>query len=297
MIVTRLPVVFLLSFVCTTGAALAQRPPADTDQDTRETRHQTYEWQSLSPHLPDPKTGTPQSLEVAGDVLRARRMPEDALDYYGYAMQRGGDEATLWNRIGVTELELRQTDAARAAFKRAIQLKAKDGKNWNNLGSAEFVAGNLKAALNDYSRAVKLDKKAAVYRSNLGSAYFELKDYDSARKEFQKAAKLDHNVFRDEGVSGFEAHVLSLSDRGRFCFEMAKIAAKQKDDAAVLRWLAQASENGFDIRTEMADDRDFQAYRKDARVDLIVRNAKAMRTRQMAAAGPMTPLPDAPPPR
>ena len=59
----------------------------------------------------------------------------------------------------MTELELRDTTAARIAFQRAVRLKKNDSKAWNNLGSVEFVTGNLQAALNDYVHAVKLGKK------------------------------------------------------------------------------------------------------------------------------------------
>jgi len=295
MIVTHwLPSILSVSIICSAGVPCAQqRERPTTDQDTdREVRHQSAEWQTIAPHLPDPATATPQSLQLAADVLRARRLPEDALEYYRYALQRGGDGATIENSIGVTELELRNAQAAKIAFRLAIQLKKKDGKAWNNLGSAEYASGNMQAALSDYLRAVKLDKKAAVYRSNLGSAYFELKDYESARSEFQKAVKLDHNVFHDGGWAGTEAHVMSLSDRGRFCFEMAKIAAKQRDDATVLNWLAKASETGFDIHEEMGGDKDFLPYVKDPRVELIIKNAKAMRSGQVVATLPGSPLPD-----
>ena len=73
-------------------------------------------------HLPDPATATAEQLETVADVLRARRFPEDALDYYMYALKRGGgNEVMLMNKIGVTQLELRHTGAARAYFQRAIE--------------------------------------------------------------------------------------------------------------------------------------------------------------------------------
>ena len=294
MIITRwLP--SLLGFTLFFSAGLtAQQTVSDADFNAdRELRHQSADWLTIAAHLPDPAIATPGSLEGAADVLRARRLPEDALDYYRYAILRGGEEEPLWNKIGVTQLELRNTPGARAAFQRALQLKKSDSKAWNNLGSAEFVSGDLRGALADYMKAVKLSKKTAVFHSNLGSAYFELKDYESARNEFQRAVKLDKNVFHDGGWSGSSAHVMSLTDGGRFSFEMAKIAARQRDDATVLHDLGRACESGFDIVSEMSGDRDFQAYWKDPRVATIVRNAKAMRARQVASAGTISPLPEA----
>ncbi len=294
-----LPSILSLAMSCSLPVSSAQQaalPPshqavADPEAD-RMARHASAEWQTLASHLPDPQTATPQSLQLAADVMRARRLQEDALEYYLYALQRGGDEATLENRIGVTELELHHTEQARAAFKRAVQISAKDGRNWNNLGSVEFVDGNLRAALVDYLRAVKLDKKTAVYHSNLGSAYFQLKDFESARKQFETAVKLDSKVFQTGGWAGTEAHVLSLTDRGRFDFEMARIAAKRQDIEAMLHWIAQSSETGFDVHAEMIDDRDLRPFAKDPRVELIIRNARAMRARQVATAASAPALPE-----
>src|SRR6195952_1484086 len=70
--------------------------------------HQDPQWEIIAPHLPDPKTASAAQLEMAADVLRARRFPEDALDYYGYAIARGGPVSDLLNKMGIIRLELRQ---------------------------------------------------------------------------------------------------------------------------------------------------------------------------------------------
>jgi len=276
-------------FAVTAAPAQQAQPAAN---DAAADRHQSTEWLAVAPHLPDPETATPASLAQAADVLRARRLPEDALDYYHYALQRGGDEASLQNDIGVTLLALNRPVEARTALKRAVQLKPRNAQDWNNLGAAEYVAGSFRAALADYQRAVKLDKKAAVFRSNLGTAYFEMKDYESAREQFEKAVRLDRNVFQESGWAGVQAHVLSATDRGRYCFEMAKMAAELRDDANVIRWLARSTEAGFDVKAEMSDDKDFAVYRKDPRVVTAIQNARAMRTGQVADSGLEPPLAD-----
>jgi tetratricopeptide (TPR) repeat protein len=274
----------ILSFGLCVITVAAQQPGRDNDAE-RELRHQTDEWRALAPHLPDPATATAAQLSTVGDVLRARRLPEDALEFYGYALKRGGDEAKLQNSIGITLLELQRIPEARMAFRRAIQLKPKSAEPWNNLGATEYSSGSFREALRDYGRAVKLDKKSAVFHSNLGTAYFELKDYESARSEYIKAIKLDPQVFRSGSLSGIEAHIMSARDRGRFCFEMAKMAARSHDDDNVVRWLARSSEMGFDVKGEMWQDKDFIPYRKDVRVLTLIQNARAMRTGQIADSG------------
>ena len=290
MIIRRFTLVAIAT-TCVAGFAMqAQQSARDLALDRAE-RHQTAEWLIVAPHLPDLNTATPATLQTAGDVLRARRMPEDAIDYYRAAALRGGDEATELNRIGVTLLELHDTRQALTCFKRAVTLKGKSSETWNNLGAADYIEGDYTGAIIAYKKAVKLNKKAAVFHSNLGTAYFEVKDFESAEKQFVSALKLDPEVFQSGGASGIQAHVLSPADRGRFCYEMAKLAAQRGKDAEVLDWLAKAVETGFDVRYEMNQDRSFAAYRTDPRVAILFKNAKAMRAGLVAASGPVPVLP------
>lgn len=254
-------------------------------------RHQSADWLLVEPHLPDPATASPERLTMAGDVLRARRMPEDALDYYNYALARGGDEATLRNRLGVTELELHQPELARIAFNRVLKIDANNAAAWNNLGATEYLTGDYRSAIGHYKHAIKYRHNSAVYHSNLGTAYFELSDYDSARNQFAAAIKLDPTIFDQGGWAGLQAHVLSPHDRGRFCVEMARLAALNHDDAGVLHWLNLAVSTNTDSVAVMLRDPAFTSYRKDPRVLLVLENARSLRNRQIANS-PVPPLPD-----
>lgn len=276
----------LLTALCVT---LSQAQSADTPAE-RELRHQSADWLTVAPHLPDPQTASAQDLQIAADVLRARRLPEDALDFYRAALKQNGPRVPLMNRIGITELELRRPSAARIAFKTVLALDKSNAESWNNLGAAEYMLGEQKAALSDYRKAVKLDKRAAVYHSNLGTALFEQKDFEGARNQFSTAVKLDPLIFQHSGWSGVQAHVMSSSDRGQFCFEMAQLAAETRNDDAVLLWLARAVEAGFNVKGELGQSRALTAYKHDLRVALILTNAKTMRAGQLAA-GPVAALP------
>jgi tetratricopeptide (TPR) repeat protein len=263
-------------------SAVAQKS-APSDETLRELRHQDPEWLMVKPHLPDPATASPERLEMAGDVLRARRFPEDALEYYNLALQRGGQDTTaLMNKLGVTELELRNTVAARIYFSRVVHLKRKDGQGWNNLGAVECLDGNYGKAISDYARAIKLDKNpsksTAAYHSNLGTAYMEVKDYTSARKQYEVALRMDPDLYEHSGGTGLTARMLSPEDHARYCFEMARLYAKLGDEAEMMHFLTMASEGGLDLLPEMSSDAVLVRYRKDARVLLLVRNAQAMRS-------------------
>ncbi|HTD95415.1 MAG TPA: tetratricopeptide repeat protein [Edaphobacter sp.] len=263
----------------------------------RQIEHADPQWAIIQPHLPDPLTATAEKLEMAGDVLRARRFPNEALDYYSYAVRRGGKEVQLLNKMGITELELRHNRRARAYFQRVVQLKKKSAEGWNNLGAVEYLERRFGNAISDYNRAIKLNKKGASYHSNLATAYFEQKDYESARKEYDIALKLDPDMFERTGSGGgVTAHMLSPVDHARYCFEMARLFAQRGDEDSMMRFLTKASEGGFNILEAMGPDSVLNRYRKDPRVLLVARNADAMRNNRFNIASVPGGAPQLPPP-
>jgi tetratricopeptide (TPR) repeat protein len=273
----------------------APNTPNTNTEALRELRHQDPQWDTVKTHLPDPATATADQLETVADVLRARRFPEDALDYYLYALKRGGgNQVMLMNKIGVTQLELRHTAAARAYFQRAIQLQKKDPVAWNNLGAVEYMDGRFATAISDYGRAIKLNKTSAIYHSNLATALFEEKRYKDARAQYKIALQLDPDMAHHDGTGGLTAHMLSPEDHARYCFEMARLYAELGDETSMLRYLTMASEGGFDVMGEMRSDAKLDHYRKDTRVILLVQNAKALRSGRASiddAASKVPPLP------
>jgi tetratricopeptide (TPR) repeat protein len=269
-------------------------PNTNNTEAGRALRHQDPQWESVRLHLPDPATATVEQLETVADVLRARRFPEDALDYYLYASRRGGNNVVLMNKIGVTQLELRHTAAARAYFQRAIQLQKKDPVAWNNLGAVEYMDGRFGTAISDYSRAIKLNRASAIYHSNLATALFEEKRYKDARTQYKIALQLDPDMAHHDGAGGLTAHMLSPEDHARYCFEMARLYAELGDETNMLRYLTMASEGGFDVMGELRSDPKLEHYRKDTRVILLVQNAKALRSGRASlddAASKVPPLP------
>jgi tetratricopeptide (TPR) repeat protein len=269
----------------------AQAPLASTPETERALRHATLEWQSIADHLPNPKTASAADLLQAADILRARKLHEDALEYYYFALDRGGDPVKLWNRIGVTQLEMNQLVLARLSFKHALMLRDKYAEGWNNLGATELIAGHHREAVHSYQRAIRLEKKNATFHANLGTAYFTAKDYESARHEYQVAVKLDADVFSHNGFGGTQVHVLSNEERGRFSFEMARLALSHHAEDTMLLWLAKAVEAGFDIHEAMLNVKEFNGYIKDPRVLLIIQNGRALRSKQVASSGPLPVLP------
>lgn len=278
--------VLATSLGCLAGGADARaqqsRQKAALD---RALRHSDVQWIAVASHLPDPATATAAQLEQAADVLRARKLPEDAVEFYGYALARGGDAARLAMKQGVTQLELQNVLLARALFRHAVKLNPNVPEAWNNLAATEYLQHELSHAISDYKRAVKLNGSVATFHSNLGTALFEEKDYKRAAEQYALAIKLDPEVFEKHSGNGVMAHMLSPADRGRFCFEVAKLALARGDEAEMLHWLAKAVESGFDLRAGMAADSKLAKYRDDPRVTVLTQSTKALRTTQVVSLG------------
>jgi tetratricopeptide (TPR) repeat protein len=288
--------VFFTLWVSTTRLEAQDESTAQPDL-LRSLSHDDPQWTTVQSHLPDPLTASAAKLELAADVLRARRFPADALEYYNYALQRGGNQTSLLNKMGVTELELQNLMAARAYFQHAVKLQKKNADGWNNLGALEYLERRYRNAISDYDRAIKINKKDSSFHSNLGTAYFDLKQFDSARKEFEIALKLDPEMFERRRMSaGVTAHLLSPEDHARFCYEMARLYAKNGDEDNMLHSLQMASEGGFDVAEEMGRDAFLSQYRKDPRVVMILQNARALRAGRASTAVASGTLPPLPPP-
>jgi tetratricopeptide (TPR) repeat protein len=293
----RLSSLLFLLTVFGAGAAVSAQLNIRSHEKAVELEHEDLQWPLIQAHLPDPATASADRLKTIADVLRARRFPENALDFYAYAMKHGANEIEILNKMGVTELEIGNHQVAQAFFERVVHLKKKDADGWNNLGAVQYLQGHNGDAISDYKKAIKLDKKSPAYHSNLGTAYFQTKDFERARKEFETALKLDPDLMiHHAGTGGITMRMLSPVDHARFCYELARLYAQHGDEINMLHYLTTASEGGFDVLEAMRHDEVLSRYGKDPRVLLLVHNADALRNGHMpltASTAALPPLPAA----
>lgn len=256
--------------------------------------HREEEWMLVAKHLPSLESSSGPDLEIAGDVLRARRFPEEAMEYYLAAYRRGAVQEFVLNKMGVTELSLRHPAQARMYFKLAVKRNKKNYDAWNNLGATEYVDGHYAQSVSDYRRALKLNPSSAIFHSNLGTALIGEKDFEDARKEFAAALEIDPEFgTRGSDSMGISAHVLSAEDRARFCLEMARIYAAKGMIGAMLHSLTMALDGGMDLNEVMNSDPLLGKYRKNPQVLTIIANSKAIKKDSLASLVPLEPLPPA----
>ena len=268
----------------------ATTPVSMSSADQRVMQHSGPEWAAIAPHLPDPKTASAEKLKIAGDILAARRFPQDALEYYGYALARGGDPSELENQMGVVLLKLGQNKLACEAFLRSVRAQKRNDHAWNNLGVTEYQNKNYYKAISDYSRAEHIDRESAVYRSNLALAYFSLDDMDDARTQFAAAMRLDPAFMSPDDGYGASVHLLSGSNYGGICFQLARLYASQDQLPEMRLWLAKASGAGFNVKAGMQSDAVLSPYMKDPEIKQILLDEDAMRKTKMTSAKVPPPL-------
>ena len=246
----------------------------------RERGHDAAQWTEIANHLPDRLTAAPEVLERQGDILRARRFPQDANSYYNFALQNGGDPAALLDKIGMTELDMRDVPAARAYFKRVLGIDRNAADAWNNLGVVEHISRRLPFAIANYERATRLDDRRAVFHANLAIAYLDKPEpeYSGARREIAAALQLDSAIFETEGDNaGPVARVVSSHGRIRLQFELARLYAQLKDRPHMLHALSAAAEAGLDIRSAMRHDHVLAPYQSAPDVIVLYRNSQLLR--------------------
>ena len=62
----------------------------------------------------------------------------------------------------------------------------------------------------------------------------------------------------------------------------------------MLHWLAEASEAGISLRNAMAGIHEFEPYKKDPRIDVIIHNARSLRNKEVAVSDPVPTLDSSP---
>ena len=219
---------------------------------------------------------------MAADVLRARRFPEDALDYYGYAMARGGHVSELLNRMGVVRLELRQTDAGQRDCSSALcarrRTTRRPGTTW---ASPNTSTQQLRAAIADYQRAVQARQAA---RQSTTPTWAWPTSREATWRARARSSTLRHQA---RPRASFSAAMAAARPRmcsarqnyAQLCFEMAQLYARDHDDECHAA-LAREGDGGrlrHAARSMHADRGAAAVHEGPSALLLMLKNAPQMR--------------------
>jgi tetratricopeptide (TPR) repeat protein len=208
---------------------------------------------SPNPNQPPNAALTP---ELRGDIMMARKMFREALDFY-----RPGAEtsAILANKTGIAYHQLQDLDNAEKYYRRAVKLNPKYPEAINNLGTVYYAKKSYRRAVNQYRNALRLTPNSASVLSNLGTAYFARKQYDDAMKVYAQAVAIDPGIFDTHSSQGVLVQERTIEERAGYFYILAKTCAKAGMTDRSLQYMRKALEYGFKDRDKFKAEPEFSA--------------------------------------
>lgn len=213
---------------------------------------------------PPAMTASAEDLERQGDELRAHKAYLDALDYYQAALAKTSPKASIYNKMGIIQMNLQHYSEARKSFEKAIKTDRKQPEALNNLGVIHYLNKNYGSAIKQYRKAIALDGDSASFYANLGAAYFEQKDFSKAAQAYAKALELDPELLERTSHYGVAAHLRSPTDQAHYYYVIAKMYAKMGDFDRALLCLRRSLEDGYKDFNQVYKDSEFSSLRKTA---------------------------------
>jgi tetratricopeptide (TPR) repeat protein len=213
-----------------------------------------------------PATGaSPEVLEKRGDELREDKNYLDAVDFYHAALKGAPGSTSVFNKIGICQLQMHRYKEAKRSFEHAIKADRNHADAYNNLGVVYYQEHNYNAAIKHYEKAISLKSDAPSYYSNTGAAYFGKRQFDKAIQNYSKALELDPDIFERISRAGVQAQLPSPDDRAHYDYVVAKLYAKMGVADRSLHYLKKAMEEGYKDIKNVYKDNEFSTLRKDPR--------------------------------
>jgi len=198
-----------------------------------------------------------------GDLAFSRKDYYAALIKYLEAARLNPNNENILNRMGIAYAQLKLYDEANKAFQVALDLNPKFSFAYNNLGSVAFLQRNLGRAERCFRRAVSLKSDEASFHVNLGSLYLEKKKPRQAMAEWARAMALDPEALtKSSAVSLTGSGSVTPAER---MYYIARFYASTGNTEGAIENLKLAFNGGFSKFEAIANERDFDPVRKDAR--------------------------------
>jgi tetratricopeptide (TPR) repeat protein len=208
--------------------------------------------------------------EERGDLARARKENEVAVAYYQEAIHASRQNATLYNKLGIVQLQLRERGAARKNFAQAAKLDPELVSPINNLGAVALMDRNYKLAVDYFKQALAKDESVAATHLNLAESWMGMGELDHAMTEYSRALELDADILTttDEGVI---AQIATPQQRARVSYMIAKAYIKRGNVDGALASLAKARDLHYYELKQVYSDKDFTLLWNDPRLAKIVK--------------------------
>lgn len=191
--------------------------------------------------------------EQRGDLFMARKMFREAIATY----KKAPETAMTLNKIGIAWHNLGELDLARKSYEKATKRDKTYAEAINNAGTVFYAQKRYGPAIKRYKKALKLAPDKAAFWSNLGTAYYSQRKYPLMMQAYTTAMTLDPGIFEHRGVMGTEVQDLTVSDRGRYHFEIARLYARMGNESMALEYLRHSFEEGFKDKDKIKKSPEF----------------------------------------
>jgi tetratricopeptide (TPR) repeat protein len=169
------------------------------------------------------------ALNGLGAVYSDLRRSEEAIAAYRRAIELDPNEGAPHNGLGNVYRDLGRSEEAIAAYRRAIELDPEEAIYHNNLGNVYSELGRSEEAIAAYRRAIELDPEEAVYHNNLGIVYSDLGRSEEAIAAYRRAIELDpDDATPHVSLAGIYRH---LGDKAKCQRHLAEARRLLKPDA------------------------------------------------------------------
>ena len=211
-----------------------------------------------------------KSAELKGDLARAHNQYVIAVSHYRKAVKADPRNASLLNKLGISELKAGDRGAAHKHFSQALKYDPRNVSALNNLGAVSFLNKKFKPAVRYFKQALELDESSAAAHLNLAEAWMAMDEVERAMTEYGRALELDADIL-SESQTGVSARIATPEQRARVAYLIAKAYAKRGNLDGALEYLKRARDGRFPELGRVYKDQEFAALWPDPRLAQIIK--------------------------
>jgi tetratricopeptide (TPR) repeat protein len=211
-----------------------------------------------------------QAAELKGDLARIHEQFTEATGYYKEAIRATPGEAKLYNKLGISYLQLREYGQARKSFGQAVKHDPLFANAYNNLGATECLAKKYSPAIRSLKKALELDETNAPAHLNMAEAWAGLGQMDRAMTEYARALELNADILSGS-ADGVQVRVSTPEQRGRVDYMIAMAYARRGNTEGALEYLRRARDEHFSGLSKVYEEKTFAVLWGDPQLEKIVK--------------------------
>jgi len=216
------------------------------------------------------KTEVAKTSEMKGDLARIHKNYDAAVYDYLTALRAQPHNVAIYNKLGITQLQLHDRSAARKYFKQALKVDPRNASALNNMGAINYLDKKYNPAIKYYKEALALDESNAAYHLNIAEAWISLNQIDRGMTEYARALELDADILTNS-EDGVVAQVKTPEQRARINFFIAKAYARRGNLEGALEYLRRSKEGNFPDLARVYTDQEFASLWQDPRLAKLIK--------------------------